>query len=210
MKIFCIGFHKTGTSSMRLALTRLGFRVTGPYGVHDPDIASHALDLARDLVPQYDAFQDNPWPMLYRELDALYPGSRFILTLREPESWIESVTRHFSGRHTPMREWIYGFGDPAGHEREYLHRYLQHNGEVMQHFHGREDKDFLVLRVTDGEGWDVLCPFLDVPTMNDDCDPFPHRNSAGEREARRRPFRRMRRAIGRAGLGVVSSAKRDS
>ncbi|MEL7319154.1 MAG: sulfotransferase, partial [Pseudomonadota bacterium] len=31
-KVFCIGFQKTGTSSLREALTRLGYRVTGVFG----------------------------------------------------------------------------------------------------------------------------------------------------------------------------------
>ena len=30
MKIFCIGFHKTGTKSLGLALGILGYKVTGP------------------------------------------------------------------------------------------------------------------------------------------------------------------------------------
>jgi UDP-N-acetylmuramate-alanine ligase len=38
-KVFCIGFHKTGTTSLAVALKTLGYRVTGPNGVHDPDIA---------------------------------------------------------------------------------------------------------------------------------------------------------------------------
>lgn len=38
-KVFCIGFHKTGTTSLELALIRLGYRVTGSFGTKDPHIA---------------------------------------------------------------------------------------------------------------------------------------------------------------------------
>lgn len=65
------------------------------------------------LVERHDAFRDNPWPMLYREMDRAYPRSRFILTTRAG-SWIASMVGHFGGRTTPMREWIYGIGAPRG------------------------------------------------------------------------------------------------
>lgn len=192
MKIFGIGFHKTGTSSLAEALSRLGFSVTGPNGKEDPNISQNALDLIKDLVPRYDAFQDNPWPVMYREVDRLYPGSKFILTVRPPEDWIRSVMRHFSGSTTPMREWIYGFGDPEGHESAYLDTYNRHNREVLEYFTNRPE-DLLVMRITEGEGWEVLCPFLRLPTRA--TADFPHQNSARARgsHARRLAGRLMSR-----------------
>ena len=35
-KVFCVGFHKTGTKSLGAALTALGYRVIGPSGARDP------------------------------------------------------------------------------------------------------------------------------------------------------------------------------
>ena len=109
-KVFCVGFHKTGTKSLARALEILGYRVTGPNGARDPRIAERALPMALDIASRFDAFNDNPWSVLFRELDAAFPGSRFILTLRAPDSWIDSVVRHFGDERTPMREWIYGAG----------------------------------------------------------------------------------------------------
>ena len=94
--------------------------MTGPNGVGDPEIARKALGLAHDLVARYDAFQDNPWPVLYRDLDEAYPGSKFILTLHDPQAWIASLVRHFGLEETPMRRWIYGFGCPQGNEAVYV------------------------------------------------------------------------------------------
>lgn len=176
-KIFGIGFHKTGTTSLADALRILGYRVTGPNGVNDPDIAANALPMALRLVEDYDAFQDNPWPILYRELDRAFPGSRFILTERDPGAWIGSVVKHFGDRSTPMRRWIYGVGAPLGHEDLFIARYERHNREVREHFAGRPD-DLLVLRIAEGEGWEPLCAFLgrDVPAAA-----FPHSNPAAEK-----------------------------
>lgn len=64
-KIFCIGFHKTGTTSLALALSQLGYRVTGANGVWNPNIRNEVYELAFRLVEEFDAFRDNPWPLLY-------------------------------------------------------------------------------------------------------------------------------------------------
>jgi hypothetical protein len=73
-----------------------------------------------------------------------------------------------------MREWIYGHGDPEGHESEYLERYVRHREDVMGYFAGREEKAFMVLRIMEGEGWDKICTFLGLPVPRD--LPFPHLN----------------------------------
>ena len=177
-KIFGIGFHKTGTTSLAAALDYLGFKVTGPNGVNNPAIAQEAEEMAFKLVETYDAFQDNPWPILYKQLDVRYPGSKFILTLRPTQTWIKSVVNHFGTQTTPMREWIYGIGYPKGHEQIYIRRYETHNQEVLDYFRHRP-QDLIVLRITEGEGWAKLCPFLGVsiPSI-----PFPHLNKNEKRE----------------------------
>jgi sulfotransferase family protein len=177
-KVFGIGFQKTGTTSLAKALALLGYKVTGPNGVHDRRIRDNVRAMVGKLLKKYDAFQDNPWPVLFRELDAWCPGSKFILTLRPAQSWIRSVVRHFGTDTTPMREWIYGPGCPRGNEDVYVARYERHEAEVREYFHARPG-DLLVLRITEGEGWEKLCPFLGkaIPAAD-----FPHANRADERE----------------------------
>lgn len=181
MKIFGIGFHKTGTKSLAHALATLGYRVTGPNGVLDPDIATNVARYVDELTPQFDAFQDNPWPIVFRDLDARFPGSRFILTVRDSAAWIRSVVEHFGRQDTPMRTWIYGVGHPHGHEATYVRRYEEHNRAVLRHFQDRPG-DLLVLHVAAGDGWEKLCPFLGhgIPAI-----PFPHANAAADRAAPR-------------------------
>ncbi len=173
MKIFGIGFHKTGTKSLARALRLLGFTVTGPNGVEDPDIAVTAWPMVRSLVPQFDAFQDNPWPLFYRELDREFPGSRFILTVRETESWLRSVVGYFGTKETPMRRWIYGHGSPVGQEAVYRERYERHQREVTEYFRARAG-DLLVMDFERGDGWAELCPFVGRAPPG---QPFPHVNA---------------------------------
>ena len=132
--------------------------------------------MAYAIVEKYDAFEDNPWPILYEELDQRFPGSKFILTRRPAEAWIRSQTRDFATTETPMRRWIYGddAGCPVGNEEVYVARYEQHNRDVLAYFRDRPE-DLLVFDLPKGDGWDKLCPFLDhvIPDQA-----FPHANKA--------------------------------
>lgn len=177
-KVFGIGFQKTATTSLAMALRVLGYRVTGPNGVNDPDIGQKVHTLTDKLVARFDAFQDNPWPLLYQRLDKQFPSSKFILTIRPADRWIKSVVRHFGTQSTPMRKWIYGVGFPLGNEDTYVARYERHNREVLDYFQNRLD-DLLVMRITEGDGWEKLCPFLG---LNPPPCPFPHVNKATVRD----------------------------
>jgi len=48
--------------------------------------------------------------------------------------------------------------------------YLKHQGAVEQYFANKVGQ-LLRIRITEGEGWEKLCTFLDVPVPN---VPFPH------------------------------------
>ncbi len=176
-KVFCIGFHKTGTKSLAAALRTLGYSVTGPNGVKDPNIGNNVYAMAFDLAEHFDAFQDNPWPIIYKELDKRYPGSKFVLSVRGSDSWIKSQVEYFGKRETPMRKWIYGVGCPEGNEEIYVRRFEAHNAEVLDYFRHRPN-DLLVMNLPAGDGWEKLCRFLGKEAPG---SPFPHANSAEER-----------------------------
>ena len=175
-KVFCIGFHKTGTTSLEVALSKLGYSVAGSFGTKDPEIESKVHEMAFAMVAEYDAFEDNPWPILYRELDERFPGSKFILTRRPSENWIRSQVKDFATTETPMRRWIYGedAGCPEGNEDTYIARYERHNREVLDYFSDRPN-DLLVVDFPNDDGWTRICPFLDVDIPD---EPFPHANKA--------------------------------
>lgn len=177
LKVFGIGFHKTGTTSLDNALSQVGYRVTGPNGVNDANIKQSMIQMCTDIVPKYDAFLDNPWPLLYQRLDGMYPKSQFVLTLRPTDEWIGSIVNHFGSEKTEMRKMIYGVGCPKGNEAVYIDRYEQHNKDVLTYFENRPD-DLLVLKVSEGEGWEKLSPFLGVDVIG---NAFPHENKASNR-----------------------------
>lgn len=206
-KVFGIGFHKTSTTSLANALYTLGYNVTGYFGNDDPMIAEHALEEAFRRADRYDAAQDTPWPVLYKALDERYPGSKFVLTVRDTAPWVNSVVNHFGDRHIHAHEWIYGVPTASGNEAVYAQRYEQHNAEVLEYFAGR-DEDLLVMDITQGHGWERLCPFLGVPVPG---FPFPSQNAAKRRkvEVMRRLASYILHRYLSAGKNMLSRRSRD-
>lgn len=60
--------------------------------------------------------------------------------------------------------------------RTWEEAYRMHDHRVRRFFEDKPDCRFLEMEITDGDGWDVLCPFLgiDPPGV-----PFPHCNRHG-------------------------------
>lgn len=175
-KVFGIGFHKTGTKSLANALRHLGYKVTGPNNTRDLEIKDKLVSIATRISHQYDGFQDNPWPLVYREMDCLHTDAKFILTLRDPDQWIRSAVKYFGSETTVMRQLIYGakFGSPVGNETHYKRCMLTHNNAVIDYFCDRPDK-LLMLDICGGDGWGKLVSFLNCQSPD---VPFPKENAS--------------------------------
>ncbi len=177
-KTFGIGWAKTGTTTLGECFKTLGFdhQSTRPDLVRDARQGDLRRILA--LAEKKDSFEDWPWPLLYRELDDAFPGSRFVLTVREPEKWLRS-NRNMLRRpgygttaHHELRGLIFGFSFPDVTDEQLLRRYSRHNREVREYFRDRPGA-LLVVDWERGDGWPQLCGFLgvEVPEL-----PFPHAN----------------------------------
>jgi hypothetical protein len=181
-KVFCIGFQKTGTTSMEKALRQFGYRVTGVFGDDLPleDVRRTYVQTALKLAGEYDAVQDLPFPLVFRELDQAFPGSKFILTVRDTDRWFKSISSHFGEGRGPLQALAYGEDapHPVGHEQRYREVYEAHNRDVLAYFKDRPN-DLLVLDLEAGDGWDKLCPFLGEPVPD---IPFYHANAAQLRQ----------------------------
>ena len=177
LKIFVIGAHKTGTTSMCSALEILGFRTS--HWVHHEELTAMIKAGRYDfpMLQTHDAVGDLPIPVIFRELDAHYPGSRFILTVRDADQWIQSLEnrRWWKDREHPIElgeeeKMFYG---TSHFDRDTCKAvYEAHNEAVRQYFAGRPD-DLLEFRIGSGVGWQELCAFLDRPVPS---VPFPHAN----------------------------------
>jgi len=87
-KIFVLGLTHTGKNSLDAALGGLGY--THRHYPHP----NHVLEEAE----QYDVLSDTPVIPYMEKLDQKYPDAKFILTVREIESWLKSCEVHWKRR----------------------------------------------------------------------------------------------------------------
>lgn len=176
-KIFAIGLSKTGTTSLARALEIIGFKTRDYLGVSSyraGDLSSVNLD----EINANDAFTDTPIPSFYRELDVTYPGSKFILTVRDRDAWLKSCKKQFNQNHADKqseannRLFMDLYGCTVFDEEKFSRGYENFVNGVMQYFRDRP-QDLLILDVAAEVGWEVLCAFLgkSVPNV-----PFPKAN----------------------------------
>jgi len=177
MKIFGIGLSKTGTTSLASALQLLGFRTRDNMGIEvyrAGDISS--LDLG--VVDAHDALTDTPIPSFYRELDARYPNSKFILTVRERNAWLQSCKKQFTQKladkqnEAHRRLFMDLYGTDVFDEEKFARGYHRFVEGVTAYFRDRPG-DLLVLDIAAGGGWAELCPFLGISQPD---IPFPKAN----------------------------------
>ena len=190
LKVIGTGWGRTGTDSMREALTILGF---GPCH-HMFEVRSNPEQkrlwraLAAGATPDWEALfkgynscVDWPSAFYWRALIEVYPEAKVILTARPAESWWQS----FSSTLLPFFMQT--------EDRETLGVTLV----AAQEMHGRpDDRDYVIslyeahvaevkatvaperLLVHNlGDGWEPLCAHLGVPVPD---VPYPSRNSRSE------------------------------
>jgi hypothetical protein len=156
---------------------------------------------------RFDAFEDWPYPLIYKAVDAAFPGSRFVLTRRRSaERWYASLADH--ALRTRLREGCrsrslaYGVAYPQLDPSGLLVRYEQHLQQVRAHFAGREDQ-LLELCWEDEPDWRRLCTFLDEPTPP---GPPPHANAGAGQKV---PLQRLQNRLWLAVLQQRSSQKKE-
>jgi hypothetical protein len=158
-----IGLGRTGTNSLCEALRLLGYE----HVAHNPGF---------ERLAQLDGGADNGVTVFYKYLDYKFPGSKFVLTLRPLESWLESM------------EWVYARRPPVTRDNDlaimrrmalyetvsfdrekFSEAYRRHHAEVRRYFANRPG-DLLELDFFAGQGWEPLCAFLGIPPPD---APFP-------------------------------------
>jgi hypothetical protein len=210
MKILGVGVGRTGTLSLKAALELLGF---GPcfHGRHvldHPDrlplwraaAAGEPVDWGA-VFAGYSSTVDWPGAAFWRPLATAFPAAKAILTVRDAESWYDSVYR------TIFR--MFGYGPPDARVAEArrivpgldvftaFHRQMIWDGFFAGRFADREyamgvyeEHTAAVIRevpadrllvIAPDAGWEPLCEFLRVPVPD---EPYPHLNDPGKFWAR--------------------------
>lgn len=204
IKVIGAGFGRTGTKSLQVALKQLGF---GPC-YHMETLIRNPVDVvywqaakrgdARwdTLFANFQSVVDFPGCLFVGELYQHYPGSKVILTVRDPEDWYRSVRATIYNAapniSTKLKFALVSLSSRSARDsirlflfahkliwKEYfqgrfldksfaIERYHQHIERIL---HLIPAEDLLVFDVKDG--WRPLCAFLQVPVPDQS---FPQLN----------------------------------
>ncbi len=190
-KVFVIGFQKTGTTSLENALKLLGYKVDGgDKNLMKFETTFELKAYIKSKLENFDAVQDMPWPLFYKELYELYPTAKFILTYREPKSWIKSVVKYFASMKIPLHQKIYEVPCAEGYEDKYLEVYETFNQSVLEYFNNKDN--FLYMELGKNYDYKTLCTFLnieDIPEGN-----FPKSRSNSQNLSKYKIYRDLRSA----------------
>ncbi len=199
LEIIGAGWGRTGTHSLKIALEQLGF---GPchhmYRVRADQSQLAFWQAALQGAPMdwnrvfagYRSQVDWPGAHYWRDLLAHFPTAKVILTVREPQSWFESMQR------TIFRALKEGrLIDPDPYNRA-VSEYVQDLVTLTTFADRTEDRDYMLSRYDAHiksvqsavpsdqlltydvrQGWQPLCEFLGVPLPD---TAFPVTNSTQE------------------------------
>ena len=166
-KVYGLGLSRTGTTTLNNVLLEMGLNV-----VHYPS-PNQLGD------PQLDGATDISVIPFYKLLDLNNPGSKFILTLRDKEQWLDSIVPYLerkrqwsqSGWQVQIREEIYGTAFP--NRQEASEAWDIHHSDVRKYFRHRP-YDLLEINLTDGSSSpQQVAEFLDIKTSLTE---WPHYN----------------------------------
>jgi hypothetical protein len=193
LKVIGAGLGRTATFSLKFALEHIGL---GPC-YHMSEVFGSArrnvplwLDVVRGkpdwnaIFEGYQSTTDYPACSYWRELAAYYPDAKVVLTVRDAESWFESVSETIFSQQmqgplegTPIGAMMKGvifdaFGGRVNDRAFMTSWFTRRNQEVIDALPPER-----LLVFSPKEGWSPLCKFLGVPVPN---TPFPRVNSRDE------------------------------
>jgi hypothetical protein len=184
-KLFIIGLPRTGTTSISIAMLDYNFKVA------HTAYTQHAFQ-------QADVLSDSPCFCDYKELDKLFPDSKFVYLDRALADWIPSIQMLLKKMYTNLEPKV-GIFNPVlkrsfneafslyikdnaskqfmlnerAFNKEHLTAcYHSHKNQVLSYFADR--KDLLVINLSDTKSLDQLLSFLNI--SHDKDVQFPHMN----------------------------------
>ena len=177
-KIFCIGFNKTGTTSMHRLFMDLGLK-----SCHD-----HYSDLppSHPLFFRHQCFSDGELHD-FELLDRAFPGSKFIVTTRSLEDWLISRVRHVEFRRSIRATgWMRKEyeADPNSAVKKWIERRLEYHQRVKGYFANRPN-DLLIVDICTGADQNaILAAIVDFLGLDPPAGlTLTHNNARNEQDA---------------------------
>ena len=153
-KVFVIGFNKCASSSLHTLFKSLGLP-----SFHGPKWRMHD-DLS--FLQKYDCFSDGI-PRDLAELDRLFPGSKYILNVRDLKSWVFSRLSHIERAKKSNPD--YNTGPKWDNTEEAIKYWIKQRNEyhlfVLSYFSDRPADLLVVNFIRDESAATRVCNFLD-------------------------------------------------
>ena len=152
-----VGLARTGNTSFCAALELLGY---------EPVRQDPGFEELREL----QGGSGKTVVLHYKYLDYLFPGSKFVLTTRSLEGWLRSMEqshihdpRPILGEHERIARRMAIYEHVGYDEHTLTQAFHRHHADVRRYF-SRRAGDLLEFNPADGQGWETICPFLDLPS----------------------------------------------
>jgi len=207
-KIFCISFHKTGTTSFHNFLKSYGIaschgakKLDGRNFRPELEQAKHDLDRVTEVLSpfldRYQALSDTPYNVIYRQLAGKYPTARFVLMTRNFDSWWKSLHEHWGlhllGHRLTTLEYIQYSPYLSDCDRiftrndrdQLIAAHRAHIERVTAHL---KDKSFISVELEDADKAGKLAKFLGLERVV----AFPHSKAKGAGHSLRRVWKNVR------------------
>ena len=182
-RVFNIGLHRTGTSSLAEALSMLGYKVWhGPY----------FKKLENDYYTKFNALVDtqvvgdNHPDFNFKKLYKKFPNAKFILTVRNDlDKWCKSIDKtnlkyrdHMIVLPESYLSTLNMYNDiitdvdikDVTHD-DLKNAYKNHANDVIDFFKDKPGQ-LLIFNIIDGDGWEKLCKFLNKDLPNQEKFPY--------------------------------------
>lgn len=184
-KVFCIGLHKTGTSSLHDFALQCGYKSTHTVHWMKNENMLEEFDFFSDGGSHFDDQNE----FNYEELLRRYPDALFILNTRDARSWVVSKLKHAGWtkdtviepdeNFTPYSDWK---DKSFFNIRAFLEHKFNYEAKVTNYFQKNHPDKILFIDVTKNKEQNVkdLIKFLGVNL--DKTIEFPHSNKARKKE----------------------------
>lgn len=161
-KVFAIGENKSGTTSLHRIFQDLGY-----HSYH----GTKWRDTSRTtMYRMYDAFCDGI-PDNFRRLDELFPNAKFILQVRDLDTWIDSRLEHIR-RLPPGKKRHPLWTIKESSVRAWTVQRNTYHVEVLNHYRDRPDDLLLINYIRDPQAAEKIATFLGHPPL----EQKPHAN----------------------------------
>ena len=168
-KIINLGYQGSGITTLNKALEQMGYKVWNDLLPVFPDMLDDHLSPVIKKMSNYQVFSGLPWSNHYHSLQSLFEEEniKFILSVRNPEEWYESVKKaHKQYSHPVLKHLFKGrSASKKSTKKALIKEYKEHNISIMDQF-SEDSEKLLILEYGKHHNWDRLCEFLNEKKPN--------------------------------------------